>query len=219
MCIIAVCKRTMTKAEFDNCWDNNDDGFGMAWLEKSEGEFITCVDKGYMTQRSAFSGYMENVEKAKISPHVCHFRLASAGKKVGDLTHPFVISPDAMVDGNDNDSYDYRTTLPVLFHNGHYTDWQNLLVNISMEHGFPKGMISDTKVLCTGLGIAEKKHGVGTYDKLLHYMSGKFVVVVNGNVFMYGEFYDSEDKKVMFSNLTFRSRKTNAMIYENGEWL
>lgn len=222
MCVIAICNRELTLDEFRNCWDNNDDGFGMAWFVRSDRDdngLSVRVDKGQMDYVSAYCRYLDNMGNINTQPHICHFRLTSVGKTHPCLTHPFVVTSNAIVVENGNDCLEYTTDLPVLFHNGHYADWENLMIMSATEYGFPAGMISDTKILCTTFGLAVEKFGNGILDKLLEKVSGKFVSMVDGHVYMYGEFYESHDRKVNFSNLSFKQRKTVVNVYENGEWI
>ncbi len=212
MCIIAVCNRELTIGEFYNCWDNNPDGFGMAWPEK-QGKLLTAhIHKGVMRRGVGYAVYCAMLSEYGVNSHICHFRYSSAGKKCASLTHPFIIS--SKIDENDDESREYDdmekdfvTSDPVLFHNGHFSDWQSVYLNCKIM-GIKTGeTVSDTKILALLIGKVVEKYGLDQIEKILSVLDDKFAVLHNNRITTYGYFVKSDDGKVKFSNNTFEDRR------------
>lgn len=105
MCVAILKPKGVAISEevLKNCWDNNPDGAGFAYVKRRK--VVTL--KGFMS----FEKFIEEYRKAEpsnrdSSPFVIHFRIATAGRVCPENTHPFP------VEGG------------VLVHNGHmfYTD-------------------------------------------------------------------------------------------------
>jgi len=76
-------------------------------------------------------------------PFVAHFRIASIGGIRGDLTHPFEI------DNNPTTATEGRTKKWMLFHNGHWDKWQDVMLSTAVRFGVPvpMGAWSDSRGL------------------------------------------------------------------------
>ena len=85
MCVIIVAqKRLPNEEDLRRAWSRNDDGAGVAWVEKGKVRWV----KGLMTLKEV----IEVLPKVK-TPCVWHFRSATHGGVSQALTHPFLISP------------------------------------------------------------------------------------------------------------------------------
>jgi hypothetical protein len=87
MCVIIVAqKRLPSEAELRRVWYRNDDGAGVAWVERGKVKWV----KGLMR----LDDVIELLPQIKL-PSVWHFRSATHGGVSKELTHPFLISPKA----------------------------------------------------------------------------------------------------------------------------
>jgi hypothetical protein len=86
---------------------------------------------------------LQYIESHKIPfPLVIHFRTASVGGPLPELTHPFPVEENVSLDlEGDTDM--------VLFHNGHVADWEKWLLqaNLGSPYVLPAGGWSDTRAL------------------------------------------------------------------------
>ena len=178
MCIIAICNdRKLTEEELKSCWDNNDDGAGMAWFDGKH----HVIDKGYMN----FDELRLRYETIDIFPHVIHFRIATAGGKIPELTHPFIcsrMSPTAI---------EWKGKDPVLFHNGIVSNWYGMADILGIK--VPDHNWSDTRILASILTESELD--------FLEQEGGKYAVLVGKEIMTYGKF--TEVNGVQFSNSTY----------------
>lgn len=88
MCIILVKPAGVEMPDYDNCWDNNDDGAGFM-LPDNRGAVI--VRKGFMTKEKldrALSRFGDLTDR----PVILHFRITTHGGTSKKMTHPFPIS-------------------------------------------------------------------------------------------------------------------------------
>lgn len=191
MCIIAVCEnRKLTYEEFENCFNSNKDGVGVAWFEEGKNHYI----KGFMTLNSAWVAY----ETVNVFPHVVHFRNGTSGGVCEELTHPFIVSSASPTPST------WSGNKPLLFHNGVYSMWDKdlILFYATTNRKIPGGRWSDTRyiaILCHYLG----RH----YLKFAS--SGKYAYFTEeGKCFMYGNYEQDKDAPgVQFSNSDYKGRK------------
>lgn len=146
MCVIMLAQKVRpTEEMIQKAWDANDDGAGIAWRQlDSKGNPEVHFEKGLME--------IDRVKElcAKLPlPYVVHFRVASVGGVKPTLTHPFPISKDAslLLAG--------RTKGGVLFHNGHWADWNSkaLEAAIHSNNQIPIGDWSDTRAMAWMISI------------------------------------------------------------------
>ena len=178
MCVIAICNdRKLTEEELHSCWQNNDDGAGMAWFDGKK----HVIEKGYM-KYDEFKSRYENID---IFPHVVHFRIATAGGKIPELTHPFVCTRKSPT------SIEWIGKEPVLFHNGIVTNWYAMADLLGIK--VPDNYWSDTRVLAS----------IITEEELdfLKDEGGKYAVLVGKEIVTYGHFI--EVNGIRFSNFSY----------------
>jgi len=198
MCVIAVCNRMLTEEELTNCWRSNSDGAGVAWMSRK----VVRWKKGFMTKEDLEKWYFE-LSPPPI-PHVVHFRSATAGDIVPELTHPFVIDVvKSTIKG--------KTKRGVLFHNGVITNWEIKLDLIGLwciknNRKLPEGQWSDSRAvaaLCRILGT-----------DYLRAQDGKWVMVVPRGIFTFGNFIKRDG--VLFSNTSYLCG--GSQYYYSGKW-
>lgn len=103
-------------------WEANDHGGGIAWREEGDDQHV-YFSKGLTLEEMI----IHCAEKPL--PYIAHFRIASCGGRSPELTHPFPITPEV--------SLDLEGRAPaVLFHNGHWGNWKNVLVDMALKTGY-----------------------------------------------------------------------------------
>lgn len=181
MCLIIVSKTARPKEEYiRNGMLNHPDGVGVAWHEKGEVYY-----KKNLTEDEA-------VKMAAELPigYVMHFRWASVGGKDKSLVHPFPVSKDVPL-------LDEGKAKSVVFHNGTWSAWDNVLVNhLSSRVTLPRGKWSDTRAIAFLVHV----HGKGIL-KLLE-SAGKFIYMKDGDNWGFGNFID--DEGVSYSNESYK---------------
>lgn len=182
MCVIAICeKRPLKKKEFDACWDGNGHGMGYAFWN---GKTVT-MRKGFMGKGKAWDEY-----KTVPVPHVVHFRIASAGEIVPELTHPFIVDEASPL------FLEYTGTNAVLFHNGTVGNWNSILYSTIIKTGrCPEGVMSDSRAMAMAVSQIGKEF-------LDLFSSMKWVYVAKHGFHKVGAFV--EEDGVFFSNSSFR---------------
>lgn len=134
--------------------DLNPDGAGIAWREKK----LIKFKKGLGAYK--LHKFTRDLEL----PYIIHFRLATSGSIIPAMNQPFVVNSKGTKTPE-------GTAKEVLFHNGHESKWQDILLNILIEKGaknLPKGELNDSRALAIGYNYLGKK--------FLHKVSGKFAI-------------------------------------------
>lgn len=139
MCVIYACTTLLPEdSELARGAGRNDDGAGLAWLSPGKNPTLH-----YQKGLSSAKEVKEFLRDNKIQfPFVIHFRSASSGGKMKELTHPFPITKDAETDLS-------GTAPAVLFHNGSVTKWEDYMLQVilSTQEEVPGGPWSDTRSL------------------------------------------------------------------------
>lgn len=189
MCLLAICKtRKLTKEEFEASWDYNNDGFGMGWKDAQHRVHFV---KGIMKLEDALSAYEGIDDHCK---HIVHFRKASVGGKIPELTHPFLVSEDSPItlEGHDVD-------IPLLFHNGHWYDYKQIMIMLEIATGKAvTNPISDTRVAAMYLARVGE-------DAITRFGYGKVAILrpeKERSIVYAGEF--TSENGVLFSNTSYK---------------
>ncbi len=138
MCVIVVCPNTRPSSEMvEKCWQANPDGAGIAYREGEGSNTVVRWKKGL-----SLAKIKDEIEAAPF-PFVAHFRIASVGKVVPNLTHPFPVHPKAPLD------LAGTTKGHVLFHNGTWTKWRDetWIAAARFKAKIPAGRWSDTRAM------------------------------------------------------------------------
>jgi hypothetical protein len=85
MCVIAVSLKgkKLDEERLRKMWNSNSHGAGIAYVDKEKN--LVIVKKGLMTFEDFLNEYKEVPEGVV---HAVHFRLASAGGRTPQMTHP-----------------------------------------------------------------------------------------------------------------------------------
>lgn len=201
MCVIAVCKkRKMTLKEIEASNTRNDDGIGVAW---SDGQF--CYYKKGM-EVEEFKKWYSNFT---FKPHVVHFRLTSVGEVCPELTHPFVVSAESEI------RLDGRVKVPVLFHNGTFSEWSEWLMKLYLKAGrsIPSGPWSDSRV------IAVMLYHLG--EEVLELLSGRYAIVYpSGEIKSFGPYVTVEDDMEFSSSIGNSDNKNwNSILIKSSQFV
>jgi len=197
MCVIAYSQsgRTLTKDEFENCFDRNRDGVGIAYQKSGNLHYI----KGLMNVETAWDTY----QKLKLSghQHVVHFRIGTAGGKTQELTHPFLVSTKSPL------KLSYSGKSSVLFHNGCITRWEDYEMPFFIANKFfPDGEMSDSRMaamLVSQLGL-----------KVLSKLSGKFIIFSPDKVWVRSPKDFEVSDGILYSNTSYKKYSYNSKSYK-----
>lgn len=182
MCVIMIVGKDgprPTAAMTAKAWGRNDDGGGVAWRETTpKGEKVVKWRKD-LTEKE-----MDDLCQTLPLPYVAHWRIASCGGVLAELTHPFPIERNASL------ALEGTTKGHVLFHNGTWGGWDDAARYAAMQKGLqiPTGKWSDSRAmawLCSiyGLGFMEllpNQRGVAFGPTKMEVFTGPGWTKVNG---------------------------------------
>lgn len=150
MCVILLCQENRPSEEMiEKAYNRNSDGAGLAWREGDEVVWKKGLNVAQIT----------DLAMTVPLPYVLHFRIASVGGVHPALTHPFPIEEE------DDLALEGRTRGHVIFHNGHWGDWEKVLFQTAMlaKVKLPRrGLWSDTRALTW----STRYYGFGLLDKV-----------------------------------------------------
>lgn len=200
MCIVMVCTTHFpTKENLLGAENFNKDGGGMAWIENGKVHY----KKGLKAEEM----YKIYEERNLQLPIVIHFRIASVGGVKKQLCHPFPITKNAETNLE-------GITDAVLFHNGHWHDWDDTCLQACISRGlkFPGGDWSDSRAMAW---LADKC-GVN-FLKLIGGFN-KIAVLTPKGVQMFGEGWkDSDNMKCSNDSYTRRAYNVGGVETPNEE--
>ena len=184
MCVIFVADTDRpTSEELEQANKANGDGIGVAWHDKEKG-FVRWT-KGLDLKTA------QEMAADLPLPYAIHFRLASIGPKVDQLTHPFPVEYKVRLDLKG------RTLRGVIMHNGSWYQWDK-----SVPAGIiKKGVWSDSRAIAWLLARAKTREAFD--EQLIKKIPGKFAYVHGTGIATYGEF-DLVRPGLSASNLYWR---------------
>lgn len=151
MCVIFVASKARPTDEMvERAWDHNKDGGGIAW--RNNGRVVW--KKGIMTLAE-----MKEICQNTPLPYAAHFRVASVGGVKQSLTHPFLVGREGALE------LEGSTDGSVLFHNGHWNQWNDKALDaaIHTDNLIPEGPDwSDSRAMAWMISI----YGNGLMDLL-----------------------------------------------------
>lgn len=196
MCVILSCETNRpTLQTLLDCELDNPHGAGIAWRQGGKIHFKKGLDAQEVHRISL---------KVQL-PYVIHFRIATAGGMSPEMCHPFPIGGSVRMDGS--------TGSGVLFHNGHWSEWEDTFLSALVsgrDRRLPTGDISDTRAMAVMLGWYGKN--------ILNLIKGqKFVYFTPTEHEVLGWGW-SELNGIKFSNMYWQnnSRHYNSRVY--GYW-
>lgn len=178
MCLLLFAKSGRpTEDAIRNSASSNRDGIGYAF--KKDG--ILHYEKGITIEKA--------IELSKTLPlgFCMHFRMASIGGVSKDLIHPFDVRLDVPLKQKGKSNR-------LLFHNGHFSDWKEVLLkHLTERFKLPEGQWSDTRALA----MLAAMHG----RQFLNLITGfnKFAFMTPTKVHLIGTGW-IEDNGVWYSN-------------------
>ncbi len=190
MCIIMICNEKPTDKILEEANRLNSDGAGIAYRENNEVHW----QKGLNLRE------IKKYTKELPLPYIVHFRIATIGGRVSELTHPFPVTADSpnWLAG--------KTKGSVLFHNGTYRDFYEDIFNYIKDKKITtieplQDHMSDTRALAMISALHKDGHKV--LDKL-HGMH-KFVIFNPAEIIKYGFFHKDTKLDIEYSNLQLNS--------------
>lgn len=160
MCVICVCAedKRATPEQIRQMWVRNDHGGGVAWQAVVDDVKVVRWKKGLNLEQ------MQEMGATLPFPHILHFRIASIGGKIPELTHPFIAVP-MWAEFGDSLALEGVSTHPVIFHNGHWSEWHDkLMVGCGVKNEeIPRGPWSDSRAMA----FLYRYYGQGFLDTLL----------------------------------------------------
>jgi hypothetical protein len=137
MCVILACETSRPSLDtLLKCEGDNPHGGGIAWRHNGVVQFKKGLDAKEINSIAM---------KAEL-PFVIHFRIATAGGYSPAMCHPFPIGGSVKMRGQ---------APSVLFHNGHWGDWEDVFLNALVagrDRRLPEGDISDTRAIAIMVG-------------------------------------------------------------------
>lgn len=181
MCIIFANQTTRPDDDILRRADErNSDGIGVAWRD---------ADKVRWRKGLQIGELLELIPEIPF-PHVIHFRAATVGGEIDELTHPFPVKWGQLptIEG---------TAPAVLFHNGHWHDWRKALLNVAIggKLRIPKGPFSDSRALACITAIL----GPESYQ-LFELESQRIALLGTKELALWGNWTKSDDKGHSYSN-------------------
>lgn len=134
MCVIAIAdEKRMTEDHIKKMWAHNRDGGGIAWREHGKVQW----------RKGLKEDELKDLCLTVPLPYIAHFRIASCGGTLPELTHPFPIQKTAPL------ALKGATSGNLLFHNGHLGRWKDILLNMATgkQVELPPGAWSDTRLM------------------------------------------------------------------------
>lgn len=136
MCVIlAATTKSPTEKVVRKAGERNPDGGGVAWLENGKVRYVKGLD-----DPKEVWGVVKGLKD--LAPFLVHFRIATVGGKVKELTHPFPVTKAVPLT--------LEGTAPmVLMHNGHWNNWDiNLKAAMfAQKSPWPRGGWSDSRAI------------------------------------------------------------------------
>ncbi len=173
MCVIAIAEtRALTRAEIGQQWSANPDGAGVSWIDGGR----VYWRKGIMRLDD-----LVNIVESLPLPYVVHTRIATVGGVNAPLTHPFPLIPSVPL------KLAGKTSKGVLYHNGHWSDYELAMRLMDRAHGPLLGRISDSRIMARLLAMegADMITSVPT--------SQRVVVVTPQGITRYGSGWTNHD--------------------------
>lgn len=190
MCVLVVARTKFpTLEQLKQMEETNRDGAGIGWMQDGMAHWRKGLDA-----EQVFA-----IGSTLPLPVVIHFRMATVGGAVKELTHPFPVTPKSGLQLVGN-------ALRVLFHNGHWNNWDDM-----MTAGRKRGVITgkQPKLMSDTRAMAMLTHAYGDGIPEMLGADGQRLVVLSGSgLEVYGKFQEWEGLEVSNINFTYKSCNT-----------
>lgn len=198
LCIASPTGKRISKGILTDAARTNSDGGGLAWLDEDKKKIVWRKDLSPDEVHDLLG------KEVKDRPWVAHFRIATSGGKLPELTHPFSIDKMASTDkGGEHDS--------VLFQNGTMSGWKDMLLQAAASSGteLPPAPWSDTRAiafLCHVYG----KHILSLLDNHSRFLVFEAKEVRTRRMMLWGEWHEQDGFK-------FSNKGASCFTYQNGK--
>lgn len=177
MCVIAVCKNNLpNEHELQMMEAANPHGGGVAWVEDGAVSYL----KGVTATK-----IWDLIKSGRIvAPAIFHFRIGTVGGNTNELCHPFPVTSQAGLKT-------YGTANAVLFHNGHWSDWEKAMGTaiLSNKRKLPSGPWSDSRAMA----YLAHHYGVQALSFLIS-SSQKVAILKPKEIILLGHFMEYEQR-------------------------
>ena len=193
MCVIMIADtKPVTEEMVQKGFDCNPAGAGIAWREEVKGKKMVRWIKGVMS----LDEIQALVQRTPL-PYIVHFRIPTVGGCIPELTHPFPVHPET------TNALKGMTTGRVLFHNGHWRDWKQTMMESAVKGNalLPEGKWSDSRAMAW----VSARHGLG----MLNLIDEKTAVFGPDYLQIFGDGWEEVDE-VVCSNKHWCFRGTNS---------
>jgi hypothetical protein len=206
MCVIMIADEVRpSESAIARGFAANPSGAGIAWRDTHEGEPVVRWIKGVMNLPD-----IQDLVKTTPLPFIVHFRIPTVGGSIPDLTHPFPIHEKT------TNSLKGATKGAVLFHNGHWREWQEKMMESAIKGNakLPVGKWSDSRAMAW---IAAR-HGLGMLEFIAN-ASNRVVAFGPKGIQIFGETWDEVDG-ILVSNKSwcFRATGSTTTVHTRSPW-
>lgn len=187
MCIIIVARKGLKvpMEHFKNSWDVNSDGAGIAYNDNG----VVHIKKGLMT----FEDFQKALSEVPVaSDRMFHFRIATSGKIVPGVTHPYPVEPNYKAMYN-TDVY----TSMACAHNG--------IISWCAPHKGLQESFSDSMAFIAGYVHPLRDsimHNTALQELIAKATGSKFAFMTADEVITVGDFVNAND--ILYSNTTYK---------------
>lgn len=179
MCIAILNNgNKITKEQFKNSWDNNPDGFGMAYVYANEIRVFKSMSKNIDKLYKRYSRIYDKID----SPIMLHFRISTGGKINLANCHPFMVNDET-----------------VFMHNGVINGFGNKVYNDTIDFNNKVLYHFDFNTIKTNKGLNTLIEETIGYSKLVFLNANKDYHIINPEM---GHFDKSGN---WFSNDTYKT--------------
>ena len=143
MCVAVIVqtKKRIPREQLKAMSDANPHGGGIAWY------IDPTADKGIVLYRKGMSWEeIDYIQDRLPRPFFLHFRIATKGEKIPELTHPFPLGMQAFTEDLAG-----KADMGVLMHNGTWPDYHKFI-----PEGINSNTVSDTQVAAYHAAFREK---------------------------------------------------------------
>lgn len=155
--MIAICaSERVTPEQVAKMYMDNPHGAGIAWRDEVDGDKKGSKKNVVIYKKGLDETAVQELCAKVPIPFVVHFRVPSCGGPSPLLTHPFPVEPDVPLE------LEGITTGQVLFHNGHWHKYKDVILEASVRGGWkiPAGRWSDSRAMAfmaanQGIGVLE----------------------------------------------------------------
>lgn len=185
MCLIIAAphKKRIPNSVLEAAASSNRDGAGVAWYDKSKKKI--CFKK-----QLDLAGVIATLDgEASGKSYAVHFRIATVGGAVPELTHPFTIENNPATDATGESE-------SVLFQNGTCSDWKDALLKATLGSGLklPPPPWSDSRAVALLCHI-HGKHILSLVDNHSRYLVFDATEPDNRRMMLWGDWHDHEGFK------------------------